>query len=270
MTGGTNAVKREAAVDAIVAELERAPSVEGAFLSGSWVNRDRDDYSDVDLGVASGDGAKAFGKAFDLRHRLLAVAGRPIHHLERGWGHCRMLAALYGKAEYPPIGLEIDIIFSQLRHVGQQMPFAEYRVLFDRRGELRHALAELGTATPKAETEADLLRHLTSFPFHVHDAIKACRRGDGFQAQSMLEEMRSMVFYAAATRRGERVFGAKRAHRYLSPAERAVVEASYLHADEDLVARLARLYLGIVDELASAYGIAGEIERRRLAMRELL
>lgn len=263
-------MKGEAALEAIVAELERAPSVEGAFLSGSWVGRDRDDYSDVDLGVASGDGAKAFGEAFDLRRRLLAAAGRPVHHLERGWGHCRMVAALYGKAEYPPIGLEIDIVFSQLRHVGEQMPFAEYRVLFDRRGELRHALDGLGTARPQTETEADLLRHLTSFPFHVHDAIKACRRGDGFQAQSMLEEMRSMVFYAAATRRGERVFGAKRAHRYLSQVERAVVEASYLHADEDLVARLARLYLGIVDGLGPATAVAGEVERLRSAMRELL
>lgn len=263
-------MKREAAVDAIVAELAGAPSVEGAFLSGSLVDRDLDDFSDVDLGVASRDDAEAFGEAFDLRHRLLAAAGRPVHRLERGWDHCRMVAALYGKAEYPPIGLEIDIVFSQLRHVGEQMPFAESRVLFDRRGELRRALDGLATARPQTEIEADILRHLAWFPFHVHDAVKACRRGDGFQVQSMLEEMRTMVFFAAATRRGERVFGAKRAHRYLSQAEGAALEASYLRSDEDVVARLARLYLGIVEELEPAYGIAGEVERLRLAMRVLL
>ena len=270
MTGGAIAAKWQAVVDAIVAELARSPSVEGAFLSGPLVDGHADDYSDVDLGVVSRDGTEAFGETFDLRHRLLAVAGRPVHRLERGWGHCRMVAALYGKSEYPPIGLEIDIVFSQLRHVGEQMPFAETRALFDRRGELRQALDGLGTARPQPEIEADVVRHLSSFPFHVHDAIKACRRGDGLQVQSMLEEMRSMVFFAAATRRGERVFGAKRADRYLSQAERAVLGASYLRSDEDLVARLAWLYLGIVDELEPVYGIAGEVERLRLAMRELL
>ena len=263
-------MKWQAAVASIVAELERASSVEGAYLSGSLVDGNLDDLSDVDLGVASRNGAEVFGEAYDLRHRLLAAAGRPVHRLERGWDHCRMVAALYGKAEYPPIGLEIDLVFSQLRHVGEQMPFAEYRVLFDRRGRLRHALDGLGTARPQTEIEADILRHLIAFPFHVHDAIKACRRGDGFQVQSMLEAMRTMIFFAAATRRGERVFGAKRAHRCLAAAERAVLEASYLRSDEDVVARLARLYLGIIEELEPAYRIAHEVDSLHAALRELV
>jgi predicted nucleotidyltransferase len=270
VTEGTSAVKWQAALDAIVAELERAPSVEGVFLSGSLVDRDRDDFSDVDLGVASRDDAEALGETVELRHRLLAAAGRPVHLLERGWEHCRMVAALFGKAEYPPIGLEIDIVFSQLRHVGEQMPYAEYRVLFDSRGRLRAALAELGRSRPPGEVAADVARHLTGFPFHVHDAVKACRRGDGFQVQSMLEEIRSMVFFAAATRRSGRVFGAKRAHRYLSAAERAVLQASYLRSDEDVVARLARLYLGIVKELDPAYGIADDAGVVEAGLRELL
>ena len=263
-------MKWQVGVNAIVAELERASSVEGVFLSGSLVDRHRDAFSDVDLGVASRNGAAAFGETFALRHRLLIAAGGPVHRLERGWDHCRMVAALYGKAEYPPIGLEIDIVFSQLRHVAEQMPYAAYRVLFDRRGKLRSALDGLGTARPQTEIEADVVRDLTWFAFQVHDAVKACRRGDGFQVQSMLEAMRTMVFFAAATRRGERVFGAKRAHRYLSVAERAVLEASYLRSDEGVVARLARLYLGIVTELEPAYRIAHEVEALRAALPELV
>jgi predicted nucleotidyltransferase len=146
MTGGAIAVKWRAALDAIVAELERAPSVDSAFLSGSLVDGQADDYADVDLGVASRDGTEAFGEAFDLRHRLLA----------------------------------------------------------------------------------------------------------------------------AATRQGERVFGAKRAHRCLSAAERAVLEASYLCSDEDVVARLARLYLGVVTGLEPAYRIANEVEALRAALCEIV
>ena len=144
----------QVAVDAIVTELERASSVEGVFLSGSLVDRHRDAFSDVDLGVASRNGAAVFGETFALRHRLLIAAGRPVHRLERGWDHCRMVAALYGKAEYPPIGLEIDIVFSQLRHVAEQMPYAAYRVLFDRRAKLRSALDRLA-AWAGAQAQAE-------------------------------------------------------------------------------------------------------------------
>jgi hypothetical protein len=39
-------------------------SVQGAFPSGSLVNEYQDEYSDIDLGIANGNSAKAFNNAF--------------------------------------------------------------------------------------------------------------------------------------------------------------------------------------------------------------
>jgi predicted nucleotidyltransferase len=178
----------------IVSLLEDEPSVEGAFLSGSLVNEHEDRFSDVDLGIASGDSAQALKEAHALRHRLLDVAGQPVHWIERGWEHCELIAALYGRSQFPPVGLEVDLVFSQLRHVGEQMPYATCRVLLDRQGRLAPALAQVGGIRPDLEVAGELEGHLRSYPFCVHDALKACLRGDTFQAQSRLEEMRRLFF----------------------------------------------------------------------------
>ena len=116
------------ALTAILTRLDMIPSVEGAFLSGSLVNEFQDKYSDIDLGIATKNSVKAFNNAFTLRQELLAAVGQPTHSLDRGWGHCKMIAALFNKSQFPPIGLEIDIIFSQLRYVSEQMPFSDYRI----------------------------------------------------------------------------------------------------------------------------------------------
>jgi predicted nucleotidyltransferase len=82
------------ALTAVVTRLETVSSVQGAFLSGSLVNEYQDEYSDIDLGIATGNSAKAFNNAFTLRHELLAAVGQPLHSFDRGWGHCKMIAAL--------------------------------------------------------------------------------------------------------------------------------------------------------------------------------
>jgi len=42
-------------VERIVKELEGEPSVEGAFLGGSLVTDTWDEFSDIDMGVATGN-----------------------------------------------------------------------------------------------------------------------------------------------------------------------------------------------------------------------
>jgi predicted nucleotidyltransferase len=258
------------ALTAIITRLETVSSVEGAFLSGSLVNEYQDDFSDIDLGIATKNSAKAFDGAFGLRHELLSVVGQPLHHLERGWGHCKMIAALFGKSRFPPIGLEIDIIFSQLHYVAEQMPYSKYRIVFDHDGRLESVLARTSQSKPSQEIENEILQHLKSFPFCAHDALKACKRSDMFQAQSVLEEMRKLIFFAAATRQGEQVYGSKRAYRYLSATEQKILEESYRHSDENTVAQLTQLYLQFVTELESNYQIRAGFENAKTALRELL
>jgi len=258
------------ALDVLASKLTTLPSVEGAFLAGSLADQFQDEFSDIDLGIATKNSAKAFSETFALRHQLITAVGEPAHFLERGWEHCKMIAALYGKSQFPPIGLEIDIIFSQLRYVSEQMPYSVYRIVLDRNGKLQPKLAKIGQSKPSQDIEKGIAQHLKWFPFYVHDARKACRRSDGFQVQSMLEEMRKLIFFVAATRRGEQVFGSKRAYRYLSIAEQQLIERSYQHSDENTVAQLARLYLECLAELQLRYPITDNVESAKIALQELL
>jgi predicted nucleotidyltransferase len=257
-------------VRAIVGELETVSSVEGAFLSGSLANQHLDDYSDVDLGIASSNSSTALDETFAVRRRLLVITGRPIRLLERSWGHCRMVAALYGKSQFPPIGLEVDLVFSQVRHVAEQMPYAPYRIVFDRNEKLQAALAKMSRSRPVQEMGDEIGRHLTWFPFYAHEANKACRRGDRFQVQSMLEEMRKSIFFAAATRQGQQIFGSKRAYRYLTQADQKLLRESYRRSDENMVANLTRLYVERLSELRSRYRIADDVENLKTVLRELV
>lgn len=258
------------ALDVLANKLATLPSVEGAFLAGSLANQFQDEFSDIDLGVATKNRAEAFSKAFVLRHELIMAVGAPAHFLERSWKHCKMIAALYGKSQFPPIGLEIDIIFSQLQYVSEQMPYSEYRIVFDRNGKLQAKLANIGQSQPSQDIEQEIAQHLKWFPFYVHDARKACRRSDGFQVQSMLEEIRKLIFFATATCRGKQVFGSKRACRYMSIAEQQTVEQSYHHSDENTVAQLVRLYLECLAELQLKYRITDDVESAKSALQELL
>ena len=254
----------------IVTILKSMNSVEGAYLSGSLVNEHQDDFSDIDLGVATKNSKKAFSEIFTLRHQLITAVGEPTHFLERGWEHCKMIAVLYGKSQFPSIGLEIDIIFSQLRHVSEQMPYSEYRIVFDRNGKLQPMLAKVSQSKPSQEIENEIVQHLKWFPFYAYDALKACKRGDAFQAQSLLEEMRKLIFFAAASRQGGQVYGSKRAYRYLSSIERQIVDDSYHRSDENMVARLTQLYLECVTVLQSNDRIIDNVENTRIALQELL
>ena len=131
---------REEALHMIVMMLRNEPAVEGAFLGGSLANEDKDEYADIDLGIAAGGSDDALNAAWALRDRIVRLVGAPAHLAERSWDHCRMVAVLYPKTQFALIGLELDLIFSQVQHVGEQMPFSEYQIIFDRGGQLNAAL----------------------------------------------------------------------------------------------------------------------------------
>jgi predicted nucleotidyltransferase len=257
------------ALDRILSVLIANPCVEGVFLGGSLANQDLDAYSDIDLGVATLNNAKAFAQVYTQRGQLSELAGEPLEVIERGWEHCKMIAALYGKANFPPIGLEIDIIFSPLRYAGEQMPHAPYRILFDRRGKLAPLLQLASQPQPSQDIQAELEQGMRTSLFYLHDAVKACRRNDPFQAQAMLEELRKLIYYAAARQCEAQVFGAKRADRYLNHAQQRIIARSYLENDEQTVHKLIALYLGCLEGLESRYAFGGGLERLRFAWQEL-
>ncbi len=257
-------------IDAMVAQIENEPPVEGAFLSGSLINENRDPFSDVDIGVASMDSAEAFEAAYALRGRIMAAVGEPVHFIERGWEHCKMIAVLYGKSAFPPVGLEVDAVFSQLQHVGEQMPYAPYEVVLDRAGRLKPALDRLPQQKPREEVRQELEGHMRGFPFGVHDALKACGRDDFFCLQAVLEGMRHAIFHAAAARDGVQIYGAKRAFRHLSAFERRVIEDSYRDGTNRSIQQLAGLYANCLTEIQAEYQIETAVEHLQSALLEIL
>ncbi|HVO70889.1 MAG TPA: hypothetical protein VMT24_12640 [Aggregatilineaceae bacterium] len=257
-------------VNRIVHPIENHPAVEGAYLCGSLVNEHRDRFSDVDVGIASGDSGGDIERAYTLREPMLAAIGTPVHVTERGWEHCRMIAALYGKTLFPPVGLEVDLVFSQLQHVSEQMPYAQYMILLDRHGELKRELDRIGRPRPNQVTAQEIRQHLKGLPFVVHDALKAHGRGDVFHFQSLLDELRTAVFFVAAARQGGQVFGSKHAARYLSAAERQAIEASYREFSRQTLEHLLDLYLSHLEAIRSEYGLETDVAHFQTALRELV
>jgi len=257
-------------VSSIVEQIKNSSSIEGVFLSGSLIDENKDRYSDIDLGIASRNSSESFRKAYSLRHRIVAAVGQPVQFIERGWEHCRMIATLYAKSQFPPNGLEVDVVFSQLKHVSEQMPYADYEVVFDRSGRLKRALDAIARRKPKREIERELKQQLNWFPFYVHDAVKAYKRRDLFNLQSLLEEMRKAIFFAAATQAGGQVYGAKRVFKFLSVAERQIIETSYRESTERTIQSLTESYVACLTALQSDYHIEQDVERFRASLRELI
>ena len=198
------------------------------------------------------------------------MVGEPVHFIERGWADCQMVAALYGKDRFPPIGLEVDVVFSQLRHVTQRMPYAPYRIVYDRRGALEAELGKLLLARPDEETREELLRHIRSFPFYLHDVQKAIRRGDVFLARALLAVMVEAVVAVAAVRRGCVAFGVKRAARYLSESEQRLLGSAGGAVTAEGVGQIARLFDRCLAEVQDDYHLRPEAERLRQAIDALL
>ena len=257
-------------VETIVKTVESEESVQGVFLSGSLVDENKDQFSDIDLGIASINNQEAFEKSYSLRNAIMDAVGRPMNFLERGWEHCKMVAVLYGKSQFPPIGLEVDVIFSQLQHVSEQMPYADCEVVFDRSGTLKQALEKLSRRKPKEEVQKEIRRQLTWCPFYVHDAIKAHERGDSPLFQTLLDEIRKLVFFAAAASRDEQAYGSKRGLKYLSAFERLAFESSYHGFNKGTVQKLTDLYIAKLKELEVRYHVASDVEQLERTLSELL
>lgn len=256
-------------VERIVKEAEGEPSVEGVFLGGSLVTDTWDEFSDIDLGIATEDNEAALDRAYALHERFAAVVGRPLHVLEKQWDHSRMISLLFGKSQFPPAGLELDIFFGRLQYVSELMPGARFGVVFDRSGRLGAELEELDRTRREAEVKRDLDEQLVTFPFDVNHAVKAQARGDLFNYQFVIERMRAAIFSAAASRQGAVVRGSKRASRYLSEPEQEVILRSYCEFSHATIDELVEFYLSLLNQTEGQYGIEGDVRHLRTALAEL-
>ncbi len=240
--------------------IEDEPALEGAFLGGSLATREWDELSDIDLGIAARNTLEDLDRAFALRNRIAEAVGHPVHRLEKQWDHSRMLALLYGRSEYPPIGLELDLFFSQAKDVCELMPGASFGILFDHRGVLKEELDRLAPTARRSDIREELTQQLVAFPFDTNHAVKAHARGDLFNYQAALERMRTAVFSAAASRRGSQVRGSKRALQYLSAAEKELIQASYHEFARETVQQVVNLYMRILVQVEDEYDIRPEVE----------
>ena len=240
--------------------------MEGVFLGGSLATARADECSDVDLGVVAGNTEEECRNVYDLWPSLAQALGEPLVCLERSWENCRMVALLYGRADCPPRGLEVDVIFSRLEHVAEQMPHSPYRVLFDRTGRLADTLARTQTPLGTGEVVDDLRRQMLWFPFYVYDANKGLVRGDSLHVQSLLQQMREAIFFACACRQAAPVYGAKGATAVLSAEERSTVEASYRVEPSQALTMLRGLYFGCLREIPESWGITPDLDRLKAAL----
>lgn len=256
-------------VERIVQEAQGEPSIEGVFLGGSLVTDTWDEFSDIDLGIATANTVQDLDRAYTLRERFAAVVGRPLHVLEKQWEHSRLTSLLFGKSQFPPAGLELDVFFGRLQYLSELMPGARFGVVFDRSGRLGAALEELDRTRREAEVKRDLAEQLVTFPFDVNHAVKAQARGDLFNYQFVMERMRAAVFSAAASRQGAVVRGSKRASRYLSEPEQQVILRSYCEFSHAAIDEVVEFYLSLLSQSQEEYGIEDEVRHLSQALAEL-
>jgi len=180
-----------------------------------------------------------------------------------------MTSLLYGKTQFPPIGLELDIFFGRLQYVSELMPGARFGIVLDRSGKLSRELEGLDWVRRREEVRRDMAAQLITFPFDLNHAVKAHARGDVFNYQFVMERMRAAIFSAAASRQGAVVRGSKRASLYLSDPEQQVILRSYCEFSRQAINELVHFYLSLLDQARSEYDIAGEVEHLQAAVAEL-
>lgn len=242
-------------IQAVVKFLESSDDLEGAFVFGSLVNQHRDAFSDVEIGIVSKNTAAAYNALYSQHEALLKAIGAVVEMAETSHDHVKIVSALFGRSGFPPIGLEVKLLFGQLRYVHEMLPYTDYHILLDKNGKLASALEKMRGTRPPEATEFALKEQVRWYAFRVQDALKAYEREEDFDLQAVLEDLRGRIFFAAAARWGGQIEGAKRAERYLSAEEHQLIAESYQAPTLDTVRHMNDLYVRYLDDLKTTFGI---------------
>jgi hypothetical protein len=244
-----------AVLNKLVPVLESSEDLEGVFVFGALANQQRDAFSDVALGIVAKNTAAALAAAYDGHEALLKVLGKPAQVLEDTRDHVKEISALYGKDGFPPVGLEVKLVYGQMRYLQEMLPYTDYEILVDKGGKLAPALEKLSRTRPAEATERALKAQVETYAFAVQDALKAYERESDFDLQAVLEDLRERIFFAAAARFGGQVEGGKRASRYLSAEEHQLIAESYQTPTKDTLRGLNDLYTRYLDDLKTNFSI---------------
>jgi hypothetical protein len=258
----------ERVVKIIIDKIDQETGVEGAFIAGSLAHWGPDEFTDIEIGIVSKDTLKDFRKACSLRDDLLSAIGQPAHLLEREWEHCKSISALYGKSQYPPVGMRLTLVCSQLKHVAEQMPNRFTDVIYDPDGTLLRHMADLPTTKSRDEIAQELRQHLTRYAYHLYDMLKAFSCRDRANVQSIAEHMRQAIFFTASLR--SNMHGPNTGLFHLLPGEKWIVENSYQAVTRKSVNRLTELYLVCLADVQAEYGIEQEVEQFKQSLPDLL
>lgn len=255
---------------AVVKALEANEDVEGAFVFGARANTHRDAFSDVEIGIVAKNTAAALNNLTGASETLLSAVGKPVQIVRTVEKHTESASALYGKDTFPPVGLEVRLVFGQMRYLQEMLPYTDTEILLDKSGKLAPALDKLRHTRPTEETERAIKAQVSTYAFAVQDALKAYEREADFDLQAMLEDLRERLFFAAAARFGGQVEGAKRASRFLSAEEHALVAESYQAPTLDTIRKLNELYACYLDELKANFEIGDGADGLRETLKALL
>jgi len=240
------------------------------FLFGSVAAKKNDDYSDIDIGIATKDTIKDYRKAYGLSASIFDAIGRRISLLEEEQEHTRMSSALFGRVEYPPLGLKVDLLFSQMKHLVDKMPHAADFIVFDRSGGLASLVEKHAKSKSKDDIVHKLKENLSEYPFFVYDVVRAFGRKDHARVQSTAEQMRKAIFHVAAVRAGHPMNGRAYGLANLAPGEKWVVEHSYQTCTRKTVEKLTELYVACLADIKSAYHIEDEVNAFEQSLSDLL
>ena len=255
---------------AVTKALEASEDIEGAFVFGAMANQHRDAFSDVQLGIVAKNTAEAFANLTKASESLLSAVGKPVQVIREVQKHTEIVSALYGKETFPPIGLEVKLVLGQMRYLQEMLPYTDYEILVDKSSKLAPALEKLRRTRPTEATERALKEQVGTYAFAVQDALKAYEREADFDLQAVLEDLRERIFYAAAARFGGEVEGAKRAARFLSAEEHALIAESYQAPTLDTIKRMNELYACYLDELKANFAIGDGADGLRETLKALL
>jgi predicted nucleotidyltransferase len=254
----------------VVQQIKDEPAVEGVFLFGSIAAKKNDDYSDIDIGIVSRDTVKDYRKAYGLSGDIFNAIGKRIAVLEQDEERTHMASALYGKTEYPPLGLKVDLLFSQLKNLADKMLQASDFIVFDRNAGLASLLEKHAKSKSKDDFAAKLKENLNEYPFYVYEAVRAFGRKDHARVQSAAEQMRKAIYHVAAVRAGHSGHGGAYGLVNLAPGEKWVVEHSYQTCTRKTVQKLTELYIACLADIKSAYHIEAEVSAFQQSLSDLL
>ncbi len=258
-------------VNIVAEQIKDDPAVEGVFIFGSIAAKKHDEFSDIDVGIATRDNLKDYRKACGLTESVLSAIGKRIAVSEEDEDeHTHTASALFGKTEYPPMGVKVDLLFSQMKHLGDKTPRSADFIIFDRNGSVASLIEKYAKSKPKDDITGKLKENLNEFPFYLYDALCAFGRKDHARVQSAAEQMRKSIYHVAAVRAGSKGQNSSYGLVNLAPGEKWVVEQSYQTCTRKTVMKLTDLYLSCFSGIQTIYHLEPEVTTLQQALSDLM